>query len=352
MINSTFKNNECIFLLDDLTGKIKPISVDEKEEKIKEGVNYSEMISKEDIITDEVNNIFKDETIRNARLLGYYTELLAKKIYAIAENNTIIVSLARAGSPIGALLKRYYAKQGLDIPHYSISVIKGKGIDENALNYIRKKHPFGKITFVDAWTGRGSITRELKKSVTAYNEKNGTNISYDLAVIADPAHIAPICATREDICVPNACLNSTVTGLVSRTICNSNLLTENGFHGAITYKEYESQDMTNFFLDEISKYFDTSYNEDDISTYTDVDESYVHSVVTKLKEDFPLVNIDKAKLSIGEASRGLIRRKPLALLVGSTPTSELDFVIHLAKEKGVPIIKYNTFDYKCIALLD
>ncbi|MDQ9827271.1 tellurite-like stress resistance cysteine protease StiP, partial [Acinetobacter baumannii] len=62
--------------------------------------------------------------------------------------------------------------------------------------------------------------------------QTGDNISSDLAVLADPARLSAIAGTRNDVCIPNACLNSTISGLVSRTILNRNLIGENDYHGA------------------------------------------------------------------------------------------------------------------------
>jgi hypothetical protein len=134
------------------------------------------------------------------------------------------------------LIKRYFKfKFGIDVPHYSISIIRDRGIDKNALNYIQAEHPNCIITFVDGWTGKGSISSELKKSITEYNQETGAGISYDLAVLADPARLSSIAGTRKDICIPNACLNSTISGLVSRTILNNQYISEKDYHGAVRY---------------------------------------------------------------------------------------------------------------------
>ena len=50
------------------------------------------------------------------------------------------------------------------LPHYSVSIIRDRGIDENALHYIYRTHPEGKIQFVDGWTGKGAISIELTKA--------------------------------------------------------------------------------------------------------------------------------------------------------------------------------------------
>jgi hypothetical protein len=48
-----------------------------------------------------------------------------------------VVSLARAGTPMGALLARALRWLGrTDVRHYSISIIRDRGIDENALAFI------------------------------------------------------------------------------------------------------------------------------------------------------------------------------------------------------------------------
>lgn len=348
MLESTFKKDDCIYLLKDLTSVIKEVSIDEKEKLISQGVNYSEMISKEYPLSDEINDIFKETLEKNAKQLAYYTGAIAEEIYRRGKENAIIVSLARAGSPVGALIKRYIAfKYNANIPHYSISIIRDKGIDENALNYIRKNHPNGIITFVDGWTGKGSITKELKKAIISYNEKYGTNISYDLAVLADPAKLSAIAGTKSDICIPNACLNSTVSGLVSRTIHNKDLIGEKDFHGAKIYYDLQKYDMTNYFLDVVEKHF----SKEDKPVEINIDTNYVPSVISKLANDFPMADINKVKLSIGESSRALLRRKPYVLLVKNIDNPDLSFVLHLAKQKNVEIKEYDTMDYECISLL-
>lgn len=348
LITSTFKSDDCVYLLKDLTDIIKEVSLEEKEKLISEGVNYSEMISKEHPLTKEINKIFITTLKENAENLAYYTGVIAEEIYRRGNKNAIIVSLARAGSPVGALIRRYINfKYGVELPHYSISIIRDKGIDENALNYIREKHPNGIMTFVDGWTGKGSITRELNKAIAAYNEKYETNISDDLAVLADPAKLSAIAGTKEDICIPNACLNSTVSGLVSRTIHNKDLIGPEDFHGAKIFSYLQNEDMTNYFLDVVEAHF--TKEDKTIKIYKDM--NYVNSVIEKLTKEFPMADINKVKLSIGESSRALLRRKPFILLVKNLENPNLKFVLHLAREKEVEIREYDTMDYECISLL-
>lgn len=346
-MRSSFSNADCIYLLKDLTGIIKFTSFAEKEKNITKGISYCEMITEEEPVSDEVIHIFGNMLNNKADELARYTGIVAKQIFARGRENAIIVSLARAGSPIGALIKRYIRfKYHVNIPHYSISIIRGRGIDTNALNYIMNKHPQGIITFVDGWTGKGSITFELKKAIAEYNTSTGNNISSDLAVLADPARLSAIAGTRNDICIPNACLNSTISGLVSRTILNRDFIGENDFHGAIKYEHLSEQDVTNLFLTSVENHF-----VDDCGNCESIGTSCVKVLTEKLRNVFPVADINKVKLSIGESSRALLRRIPYLVLVKNMENPDLSFVLHLAKKKGVEVCIYNTMDYECITLL-
>jgi hypothetical protein len=348
LVKTTFRNNDCIYLLKDLSDIIKEVTIEEKEALIAQGVNYSEMISKEYPVSNEINKIFEILLSAKASDLANYTAKICQYLYKQNKENTIIVSLARAGSPIGALMKRYFKfKYNIDIPHYSISIIRGKGIDENALNHIRENHPNGIMAFVDGWTGKGSISNELKSAVSKYNISRGTNISSDLVVLADPARIAAIAGTRDDICIPNACLNSTISGLVSRTIHNRLYIGNDDYHGAVRYDNLAYQDLTGYFLNVVaSAFYDCASEEMPVRGASCVD-----TLKAKLANDFPLSDIHKVKLSIGESSRALLRRVPYVVLVKNPDNPDLNFVLHLARKKGVEIIQYDTLDYECVTLL-
>ena len=348
MMKSTFDTKDCIYLLKDLTGIAPYTSFEEKEKMIAEGRNYSEMITEESPLSDDICQIFEQMLQDKAADLAQYVASVGEQMYARGQRNCIIVSLARAGSPVGAMVKRYiHYKYGVDVPHYSISIIRDKGIDENALDYIRRQHPSGIITFLDAWTGKGSITRELQKAICEYNDKNGTNLSADLAVLADPAHLSAIAGTRKDVCIPNACLNSTISGLVSRTILNKTYIGQGDFHGAVRFDRLRSQDVTNHFLDVVEYYFPYIKTHEVLSPAN----SCVDLIIERLRQDFPVANIHKVKLSIGESSRALIRRKPYKVLIKNPKNPDLSFVLHLARVKGVEICIYDTMNYECITLL-
>ena len=75
-----------------------------------------------------------------------------------------------------------------------------------------------------------------------------------MAVLADPVTVLQF-TVREDFLIPSACLNATVSGLISRTVLNDTYIGPNDFHGFKYYKELEQEDLSNFFVDEVTELF-------------------------------------------------------------------------------------------------
>jgi hypothetical protein len=84
-------------------------------------------------------------------------------------------SLARAGTPVGVLLRRELLRRGVDAVHYSISIIRGRGIDRVALAHLAAARGTEDAVFVDGWTGKGAIVDNALYSV-------GTFLNSDLVL--------------------------------------------------------------------------------------------------------------------------------------------------------------------------
>ena len=122
--------DSCIFLLKDVTDLVQEITVEEKEALINQGVNYSEMISKEERPSSTIQSLFLTLLDMKKAELANYIAKLSEQMLAYRGHNLVVVSLARAGTPFGILVKRYLKDQyNLEVPHYSLSIIRGKGID-------------------------------------------------------------------------------------------------------------------------------------------------------------------------------------------------------------------------------
>lgn len=329
-MRTSYKETDVKLLLKDITGLVEPQSTQEREKMIQSGTHYCEMLPIEYVPTEKYMQVYDEALKEYAKPVAQAIGVLADKIMKQKGKDVVLVSLARAGIPIGILLKRYiHFKYQIDVEHYSISIIRGRGIDKNAMNYMLERHTPEQLLFVDGWIGKGAILNELKKDLEEFQ-----GVSAELAVVADPANVTQLCGTHEDILIPSSCLNSTVSGLVSRTFLRNDIISEDDFHGAVYYGELEESDLSYDFIHAIEEQFDKDCEiEEQKLEGQGVDE------VKALAEEYGIDDINLIKPGIGETTRVLLRRVPWKVLIDRKykESQELAHIIRLAEEKNVPI---------------
>ncbi|MBD5468352.1 MAG: cysteine protease StiP family protein [Lachnospiraceae bacterium] len=343
-MRSSYSEEDVILLLKDITGLVEPQPTEEREKLIQSGKHYSEMLPIEYVPTEKYMQVYKDALIHYARPVANAIGNLADKVMKHRGKGVVLVSLARAGTPIGILLKRYIKKKyAIEVPHYSISIIRGRGIDDNAMKYLLSHYKPEQLLFVDGWIGKGAILNELKKDIAVY-----AGVSSEIAVAADPANVTELCGTHEDILIPSSCLNSTVSGLVSRTFLRNDIIGKDDFHGAVYYGELKSADLSYEFIDTIEREFRMENTDDAVAlTGKGIDE------VRKIGEAFGVEDINLIKPGIGEATRVLLRRVPWKVLIDVQykDNPQLEHLVRLAEEKRVPVEYYPLKHYKCCGII-
>ena len=335
-MKTSLKSEDCTLLLKDVSGLIEPMPAKERERQIQSGVHYSELLPAEYQPSEEYIKQFERGLVEWSGKTAAAVRVVAERIRAKGRN--VIVSLARAGTPVGALIVRYLIKKygrkyGEGFVHYSISIIRGKGIDKNALRYILARHSPEKLQFVDGWTGKGAITRQLAEALTDFPK-----IDPLPAVLADPAGVCEICGTREDIFIPCACLNAVVSGLFSRTILRDDIIGEGDFHGAVFFSELEGKDRTYDFIRAVEEKM--SFDDAFLSEEAEFEYGCGLKETEKIAKEFGVSDINFVKPGIGETTRVLLRRIPRLILVdkhGSFLTAHIE---ELAAEKGVEVREY------------
>ena len=60
-------------------------------------------------------------------------------------------------------------------------------------------------------------------------------------MLSDPACETQLYGTRKDFLIPSACLNATVSGLISRTVKLKDM-TDEEYHGAVYYEHLLNED--------------------------------------------------------------------------------------------------------------
>ncbi|MEU9665711.1 phosphoribosyltransferase [Streptomyces bobili] len=356
---SSYAPEEVGWLLQDLSDVTLEAPTEEREEAIQSGgAHYAESLPVEYQPSAHYQELFhaalETSAARLAQAVGAVTELV------IAERSPrpVLVSLARAGTPVGVLMRRWAQhRHGLDLPHYAVSIVRGRGIDANALRWLAEHHDPADVVFVDGWTGKGAITRELTAAVEDFEAAGGaTGFDPEIAVLADPGSCVRTYGTREDFLIPSACLNSTVSGLISRTVLRADLVGPDDFHGAKFYRELAGADLSGAFLDAVSARFpevaeavDATVKELLAADREPTWEGW--AAVERISEEYGIHDVNLVKPGVGETTRVLLRRVPWKILARAGAGADLDHVRLLAGQRGVPVEEVGDLPYTCVGLI-
>lgn len=366
LVDTTYSKDDVTILLKDISGCMEALDTQEREKMIQSGVHYSEMLPLEYKPTEKYMEIYNKSLKEMSRKTALGIAVLAERLYRRHGNNLVIISLARAGIPVGILVKRYIKLvMKVDIPHYSISIIRGKGIDVNAMNYIYDECNSRGIgvehfQFLDGWTGKGAISKQLTSAVEELKalDKKWYGLSDDLAVLADPANICPTRGTLEDFLIPSACLNATVSGLVSRTILNDKFINVDAgdFHGAVYFSDLLPEDKSLEFIDTVTSYFETIKIFDILEASREADRKLNWkgmNTVRAIASANGINDINLIKPGVGETTRVLLRRIPWKVLIDTShkDTEGLEHIIRLCEEKHIPIEEYPLENYKACGII-
>lgn len=329
---------------------IQHVDVAEKERMIQSGTkHYSEMLSPEKVPDARYMMLYHAALERNAGRLRGDIETLARGITARPETqrSCVIISLARAGTPIGVLLKRALERISIVAHHYSISIIRGRGIDRNALQYIFDRHGAEQAIFLDGWTGKGAIRQELDKSV----EETGLGFQPFLAVVADPAGQASLAATTEDYVIPSGLLNGIVSGLISRSVLTRELVGPDDFHACLFQQEHRQYDITNAFLTAIEAApVESSLSQWSLAIASDA-KARCQSLLDDLTRECGISDVNRIKPGIAEATRAILRRVPDKVFVRDMADPEIQHMRHLASQSGVDIVERDLLNYRAVTII-
>lgn len=314
------------------------VTVSEKEALIAQGISYGELLTEEGTPNAEQQRAFADALARNGAVLGKLIASLTAEVLR-EYRAPVLVSLARAGTPIGYAMRRLARRWGRDLPHHTLSIIRGVGIDTVALQRVRAAHPQSELVFVDGWTGKGSIYSTLSQSLPA-------GVPPRLAVLSDPAGVALHAATHSDLLLPHAALNATVCGLLSRTFYTN----AGELHAARTEEHLRDLDQTMDYLNALDA-LTTEYHPDFRFNDGTPKPQQPYSVVLDLAAGLGVTDPHLVKPSVGEATRVFLRRAPAHLMLQQGDHPDTRHLLYLAESKGVPVSLHPTLPYLAAALI-
>ncbi|MFE2281752.1 phosphoribosyltransferase [Streptomyces sp. NPDC059454] len=356
---SSYAPEEVGWLLQDLSDVTLEAPTEEREEAIQSGgAHYAESLPVEYQPSEQYQELFHAALDESAARLAHAVGVVTETVLAERSPRPVLVSLARAGTPVGILMRRWAQyRHHLDLPHYAVSIVRGRGIDANALRWLAAHHDPRDVVFVDGWTGKGAITRELAQAVEEFEKTEGvTGFDPEIAVLADPGSCVRTYGTREDYLIPSACLNSTVSGLISRTVLRADLVGPDDFHGAKFYRELAGADLSVAFLDAVSARFpevtDAACAQAKELLSTDRTPTWEGwAAVERISEEYGIHDVNLVKPGVGETTRVLLRRVPWKVLARAGAGSDLDHVRLLAEHRGVPVEEVAELPYTCVGLI-
>jgi hypothetical protein len=337
----SYRAEDAIFLLKPV--RLDMVDVATKERLIQSGQrHYSEMLAPERVPDPHYLALFEALTERYAGRLAAEILALASYLATSRPREITVVSLARAGTPVGALLVRGLRRLGrTDARHYSISIIRDRGIDENALRHILRREgrePAG-LAFVDGWTAKGVIGGELRRALARWHDREPERLDEALHVVSDIGGVAEVAATYDDYAIPSGILNATVSGLTSRSILNT-AIGPRDFHGCVFYADFAAHDRSTWFLDRVAGRFahtataPVNSDTEERAARRAAMEVFLGSVYARYR----ISDRNFVKPGVAEATRVLLRRLPDLLLLRDPDAPDVEHLRLLANQKRVAVV--------------
>lgn len=359
--SGSYRPGEVSFLLRRLA-QAGFVDVAEKEALIQSGRrHYSQMLSPESAPSERYMRLFdaacRANNARMARDCLCLAGLIAAQSRHKAPSRLAIVSLARAGTPVGVVVTRLLRELfGRDAVHYSVSIVRDRGIDAAALRHILAQgHHARDIVFLDGWTGKGVIARELAGSIGVFNKRHGTDIDAGLHVLSDLAGAATCAASCDDYLIPSSILNATVSGLVSRTVMDDGMGADD-FHGCVYYEQFAALDRSQSFADELAglalslaraRPAPLRAEPIDATAARARSQAYIGAAMRR----YGVADVNLVKPGIGEATRVLLRRVPRLVVLRERDAPEVAHLAALAEEKRVPVDIDPHLPYHAVSLI-
>lgn len=351
------------YTLDDVQFLLKPMAMQDTPVHVKEALiqsgqkHYSQMLSHESVPPENYVQLFYQAMALNQQRMAEHLLVLAERILATRPHGITLVSLARAGTPVGVLLKhvlkRYF---NTEASHYSMSILRDVGIDQNALRHILHKHQPESLVFIDGWTGKGVIARQLTASLEDFAVTDGVTIPAELYVLADLSGSAAVAACSEDYLIPSCILNATVSGLVSRSLFDPQSAAPTDFHGCVYYRQFERHDLSRYFIDTMLTCVEHAWQEHrrgfgggshDRRQLQTVSQA----LLVWIAHCYGIEQYNYVKPGIGEATRVLLRREARVLLLRDSDSEATRHLRWLAESRSIPIDVVTDLPYRAVALI-
>lgn len=333
---------------------VADVPVSQKEALIQSGQrHYSDMLTLEQAPTAMHEQLYRQALAQGGERAATDIASLAHTLHHVFQHKVsdehplVLVSLVRAGLPIGVLLQRALSDTDssyhLPSKHYGISIIRDRGLDPVALQILLDAYPNSPIVFVDGWTGKGAIYKELARSLETFSNPTHANFAnifhqgadvIPLLTLADPAGVAWLAASEEDWLIPSGLLNSTVSGLISRSLYTEPSL---GLHRSVFYEDLIEVDHSLAFIDHVDAARRSLTTPPEYLPTYQQPRYQTAALIDMLAVDYDITNRNRIKPTIAEATRAILRRDPERILLATAAHPDTVLLRHLCAQRGITI---------------
>ncbi|MCG3878582.1 cysteine protease StiP domain-containing protein [Psychrobacter sp. Ps6] len=333
---------------------VADVPVSQKEALIQSGQrHYSDMLTLEKAPTAMHEQLYRQALEQGGERAATDIARLAHTLHNVFQHDVsdehplVLVSLVRAGLPIGVLLQRALsdADSSYHLPskHYGISIIRDRGLDTVALQMLLEAYPNSPVVFVDGWTGKGAIYKELARSLETFSDPTHANFAnifhqganvIPLLTLADPAGVAWLAASEEDWLIPSGLLNSTVSGLISRSLYTE---PQSGLHRSVFYEDLIEADHSVAFIDHIDAARRSLTTPLECLPTHQQPRYQTAALIDTLAADYGITNRNRIKPTIAEATRAILRRDPERILLATAAHPDTVLLRHLCAQRGITI---------------
>ena len=201
------------------------------------------------------------------------------------------------------------------------------------------EHPASSIVFIDGWTGKGSVLDALRTSLTEHA------VRPIFAALYDPVGAADIASSHDDLLLPHAALNATMSGLLSRSF----LMGEDHraqLHAAQYLSHLEAYDLSTEYVDAL----DALCADAAPLPAPSVCPHNPAALTLEIAQEYGCTDPHRAKPGIGEATRVFLCRRPAALIVRFS-TLDTFHLETLARAGGISIHTEAALPYAAMSLI-
>ncbi len=276
--------------------------------------------------------IIKSLESRGDYITGLHETLTDKIVELVEPERLLLVAILRAGLYVATGLAKRLELRGYQVPTVAAGLFHEAGIDQAALELIKQDYPDRIPVFIDGWTGRGVVARELKKCVP----------DSILATLVDPGHHGDLWGTDIDSLIESAHFTATETLGFSRAYIQDPLQVWRAYEYPDVFRNEslisawdKACDCSPILADEYGK----GQNTKELLAF-----------LSELNQTDP----SNWKVNINEVVRSLVNRNPQELVVGTTieeAEALIPTVTYLADHRKIPV-KYVPgirSDFNCLA---